>query len=88
MFNLNQCTNHPRIDRFYGQLPQQFIFKPYILPLHTNGRSIKNMIGVVVNRLVGMGLNPLNRHRPPGGVLSWEEIVDMKRNVFSRLKQR
>ena len=23
---------------------------------HTNGRSIKNTIGVVVNRLVGMGL--------------------------------
>ena len=23
---------------------------------HTNGRSIKNMIGVVINRLVGMGL--------------------------------
>ena len=23
---------------------------------HTNGGSIKNMIGVVVNRLVGMGL--------------------------------
>ena len=29
----------------------------YILVYHTNGRSVKNMIGVIVNRLVGMGLN-------------------------------
>ena len=28
----------------------------YIPVYHTNGRSIKNNIGVVVNRLVGMGL--------------------------------
>ena len=28
----------------------------YIPVYHTNGRSIKNKIGVVINRLVGMGL--------------------------------
>ena len=28
----------------------------YILVSHTNGRSVKNTIGMVVNRLVGMGL--------------------------------
>ena len=28
----------------------------YISRSHTNGRSIKNTIGVVMNRLVGMGL--------------------------------
>ena len=28
----------------------------YIQVSHTNGRSIKNMIGAVVNRLMGMGL--------------------------------
>ena len=32
----------------------------YIPVYHTNGRSIQNMIGVVVNPLVGMGLNRLD----------------------------
>ena len=31
----------------------------YISVSHTNRRSIKNAIGVVVNCLVGMGLDPL-----------------------------
>ena len=33
----------------------RFILNMYIPASHTNGRSIKHMIGVVVNRLVGMG---------------------------------
>ena len=34
----------------------QFRLNLYILIYHTNKRSIKDIIGVVVNRLVGMGL--------------------------------
>ena len=28
----------------------------YITVYHTNGQSIKNTVGVIMNRLVGMGL--------------------------------
>ena len=49
MFGLNWRAIIQRIDR-------QFRTKIYIPVSHTNGRSIKNMIGVVVNRLVGIGL--------------------------------
>ena len=31
-----------------------------------NGRPIKNMIGVVMNRLVGMGLKSMSRIRQSG----------------------
>ena len=40
-----------------GRLYRRFISNLYIPVCHTNRRSIKNMIGVVVNRLVGMTLN-------------------------------
>ena len=49
MFDLNRRAIIPRIGR-------RFITNIYIPVYHTNRRSIKNMIGVVVNRLVGMGL--------------------------------
>ena len=48
MFDLNQQAIIQRIGR-------RFRSNMYIPVYHTNGRSIKNMIGVVVNRLAGMG---------------------------------
>ena len=50
MFNVNRRYNPP-----YNRPILRF--NTYIQVSHTNGRSIKNMIGVVVNRLVGMGLS-------------------------------
>ena len=41
-----------------------FILNLYISVSHTNRRSIKNMIGVAVNCLVGMGLNIYPREAP------------------------
>ena len=49
MFDLNRRPIIQRIGR-------RFRSNMYIPVYHTNGRSIKNMIGVVKNRLVGMGL--------------------------------
>ena len=34
----------------------------YILVSHTNKRSIKGMIGVVENHLLGMGIKGLSKH--------------------------
>ena len=39
-----------------GPLYRRFVLNLYIPVSHTNRRSIKNTIGVVVSRLVGMGL--------------------------------
>ena len=47
MFDMNRRYNHSM-----GQLKLNM----YNLVSHTNKRSVKDMIGVVVNRLVGMGL--------------------------------
>ena len=48
-FDLNRWPIVQRIGR-------RFRSNLYILVYHTNGRPIKNTIGVVMNRLVGMGL--------------------------------
>ena len=44
------------IGRLYRRLYRRLVLNLYIPVYHTNGRSIKNMIGVVLSRLVGMGL--------------------------------
>ena len=55
MFDLNQ-----RYNRRYTQCYDRLIVAPihitnmHITVYHTNGRSIRKMIGVVVNRLVGI----------------------------------
>ena len=54
MFDLNQ-----RYNRHYNWCYKRPIVAPiyvYIPGYHTNGRSLENMIGVVVNHLVGVGL--------------------------------
>ena len=53
MFDLNRWPIIQRIGR-------RFRSNMYIPVYHTNGRSIKNMIGVVKNRLVGMGLEAVS----------------------------
>ena len=45
-----------KIGGTIGQSYRQLRLNLYIPVSHTNRRSIKNMIGVVVKRLVGMGL--------------------------------
>ena len=52
MFDLNRRAIIQRIGH-------RFRSNMYIPVYHTNGQSIKNMIAVVVNCLVGMGLNAL-----------------------------
>ena len=54
MFDLD--TISATIGATIGRLYRRFISNMCILVCHTNGRSIKNTIGVVINRLVGMGL--------------------------------
>ena len=44
MFDLNQHYNRP------------IVAPMYILVCHTNGQSIRNTIGAIMNHLVGMGL--------------------------------
>ena len=56
----------------------------FIPVYQTNGRSINNTIGVVMNLLVGMGLNPFNPIRPymasiqpmPNMILIFQETFD------------
>ena len=52
MFDLNRWPIIQRIGR-------RFRSNLYILVCHTNRRPIRNTIGVVTNRLVGMGLKGL-----------------------------
>ena len=55
MFDLNW---RPIVKR----IGSRFKSNMYIPVYHTNGRSIKNTIGVFVNRLVGMGLYDTPTH--------------------------
>ena len=57
MFDPNRCYNW-RYNRHYNRLIIAQIHM-YIPVSHTNGRFIKNTIGVVVNLLVGMGLQQI-----------------------------
>ena len=52
MFDLNRRYN----QLIVALIERRFILNMYIPVSHTNWQPIQNMIGVVVNRLVGMGL--------------------------------
>ena len=49
MFDLNQRTDHLRIDCLYGRLLRRFISNMCIPVSHTNGRSIITTIGMAIN---------------------------------------
>ena len=53
----------------------------YVPVSHSNGRSIKNIIGVVMNRLVGMGLKKTGRVGGLGGAV----YVDLE-EIFRRME--
>ena len=51
-FDLNHCTKSAE----YGRLWRRFISNLHIQVSHTNGQSLKILIDVVMNRLVGMSI--------------------------------
>ena len=64
MFDMNWRYNRRYNQQIVRQLVPQFRSNVYIPVSHTNGLSIKQTIGVVVNRLVGMVLMIYTGHRP------------------------
>ena len=70
-----------RYNRHYNW--RQFRSNMYIPVSHTNGGSIKNTIGVIMNRLVGMGLKG-HTHRVPPSPSDWSP-GDGRRRATSRL---
>ena len=53
IFDLNQCYNWPIVAQ--SMYSSDCRSNMYIPVCHTNGGSIKSMIGGVMNRLFGMG---------------------------------
>ena len=64
MFDLDRQYNRCCNRRYNWPLYRRFILNMYISVYHTNQRPIKNMIGVVMNRLVGMGLTNISHIAP------------------------
>ena len=60
MFDMNRQYSRPIVAPIVALIVSRS--NMYITVYHTNKRSIKDTIGVVVNRLVGIGLKPLG-HR-------------------------